>query len=148
MCLTALGFETRSAPESQWMEFAHPEPSEAQSCLGLLFFHSAQKTSVPTPGKVPHNGVSGAFCSMDTDSSMGWNNREKTRLPLLDCWGPLPRPLVVKDTRLPRPGPRCGASPRKGCRLNMGLNDKVWPDIDLGRRSNWERGVCYWKVLL
>ena len=23
----------------------------------------------------------------------------------------------------------------------MGLNDKVWPDLDLSRRSNWE-GVC------
>ena len=23
----------------------------------------------------------------------------------------------------------------------MGFNDKVWPDLDLGRRSNWE-GVC------
>ena len=27
----------------------------------------------------------------------------------------------------------------------MGSNDKLWPDLDLGRRSNWERGVCCWK---
>ena len=32
--------------------------------------------------------------------------------------------------------------------LNTGINDKVWPDLDLGRRSNWGRGVYYWKVLL
>ena len=31
--------------------------------------------------------------------------------------------------------------------LNMAINDKVWPDLDLGRRSNWGRGVYYWKVL-
>ena len=30
--------------------------------------------------------------------------------------------------------------------LSMGLNDKVWPDLDLGRRLNWGRGVSYWKV--
>ena len=27
--------------------------------------------------------------------------------------------------------------------LNTAVNDKVWPDLDLGRRSNWERGVYY-----
>ena len=31
--------------------------------------------------------------------------------------------------------------------LNTGINDKVWPDLDLRRRSNWGRGVYYWKVL-
>ena len=31
--------------------------------------------------------------------------------------------------------------------LNTVVKDKVWPDPDLGRRSNWGRGVCYWKVL-
>ena len=31
--------------------------------------------------------------------------------------------------------------------LNTAVNDKVWPDFDLGRRSNWGRGVYYWKVL-
>ena len=31
--------------------------------------------------------------------------------------------------------------------LNTAVNDKVWPDLDLGRRSNWKSGVCYWKVL-
>ena len=31
--------------------------------------------------------------------------------------------------------------------LNTAVNDKVWPDLDLGRRSNWGRGVYYWKVL-
>ena len=28
----------------------------------------------------------------------------------------------------------------------MGLNDKVWPDLDLGRRSNQGKGVSYPKV--
>ena len=28
--------------------------------------------------------------------------------------------------------------------LNIAVNDKVWPDLDLGRRSNWEMGVRYW----
>ena len=32
--------------------------------------------------------------------------------------------------------------------LNMGLNDKVWPDFDLGRRSNWERVVTLKNILL
>ena len=31
--------------------------------------------------------------------------------------------------------------------LNTGINDRVWPDLDLGRRPNWGRGVYYWKVL-
>ena len=31
--------------------------------------------------------------------------------------------------------------------LNTAVNDKVWPDLDLGRRLNWGRGVYYWKVL-
>ena len=31
--------------------------------------------------------------------------------------------------------------------LNTGINDKVSPDLDLGRRSNWGRGVYCWKVL-
>ena len=31
--------------------------------------------------------------------------------------------------------------------LNTDINDKVCPDLDLGRRSNWGRGVYYWKVL-
>ena len=31
--------------------------------------------------------------------------------------------------------------------FNTAVNDKVWPDLDLGRRSNWGRGVYYWKVL-
>ena len=31
--------------------------------------------------------------------------------------------------------------------LNTAVNNKVWPDLDLGRRSNWGRGVYYWKVL-
>ena len=31
--------------------------------------------------------------------------------------------------------------------LTTAVNDKVWPDLDLGRRSNWGRGVYYWKVL-
>ena len=26
---------------------------------------------------------------------------------------------------------------------NSAVNDKVWPDLDLGRRSNWGRGVSY-----
>ena len=30
--------------------------------------------------------------------------------------------------------------------LNTAVNEKVWPDLDLGRRPNWGRGVCYWKV--
>ena len=36
----------------------------------------------------------------------------------------------------------------QSCTLFMyTVNDKVSPDLDLGRRSNWGRGVCYWKVL-
>ena len=31
--------------------------------------------------------------------------------------------------------------------LNSAVNDKVWPDLELGRRSNWGRGVYYWKGL-
>ena len=31
--------------------------------------------------------------------------------------------------------------------LNRAVNDKVWPDLDLGRRQNWGRGEYYWKVL-
>ena len=31
--------------------------------------------------------------------------------------------------------------------LNTGINDKVWPDLDQGKRSNWGRGMYYWKVL-
>ena len=31
--------------------------------------------------------------------------------------------------------------------LNTAVKDKVWPDLDLGRRSNWGRGVYCWKVL-
>ena len=31
--------------------------------------------------------------------------------------------------------------------FNTAVNDKVWPDLDLGRSSNWGRGVYYWKVL-
>ena len=31
--------------------------------------------------------------------------------------------------------------------LNTAVNDKVWPDLDLGRRSNWQRGKYYSKVL-
>ena len=31
--------------------------------------------------------------------------------------------------------------------LNTAVNDKVWPDLNLGRRSNWGRGVYCWKVL-
>ena len=28
--------------------------------------------------------------------------------------------------------------------FSTAVNDKIWPDLDLGRRS---KGVCYWKVL-
>ena len=31
--------------------------------------------------------------------------------------------------------------------LKTAVNDKVWPDLDLSRRSNWGRGVYYWKVI-
>ena len=31
--------------------------------------------------------------------------------------------------------------------LNTAVNDKVWPNLDLCRKSNWGRGVCCWKVL-
>ena len=31
--------------------------------------------------------------------------------------------------------------------LNTALNGNIQPDLDLGRRSYWGRGVYYWKVL-
>ena len=31
--------------------------------------------------------------------------------------------------------------------LNTAVNDKVWSNLDLDRRSNWGRGVFYWNVL-